>query len=429
MERELVVRLDVVGQLLDGAQAALHRLGERRARRRAERLFKSPRRGADTIEVGGLGQDRRGADRLLEGERCLLGLFDARRAFGQPERNQPLAELSQLSPTRVLAGELAERRDRHGPADGVAARQRLPAVVQDDPRPLLLTGGEGAEIRALALLGLGRDDSRELLAGRGEVRGGGGGTVEIVPERHGGKHRLGAMALSERSRVARELFAPLGPTYDRWSRLLSLGQDPRWRRFLVSRIEAGPGDEVLDVATGTAAVAIELASRTGCQVVGLDQSAEMLAAGRRRVEAAGLAERIRLVEGSAVELPFDDASFDGLTFTYLLRYVEEPATTLRELARVVRPGGMVASLEFGLPRGLWRPLWELYVRVGLPVAGRLISPGWHEVGAFLGPSIRELHARLPLPQQLELWRAAGIDDPRVRRLSLGGGYVMWGRRA
>ena len=74
-------------------------------------------------------------------------------------------------------------------------------------------------------------------------------------------------------------------------------------------------------------------------------------------------------------------------------------------------------------------LWELYVRAGLPVAGRFISPGWHEVGAFLGPSIRELHARLPIERQLELWRAAGIGDPQVRRLSLGGGYVMWGRRA
>jgi demethylmenaquinone methyltransferase/2-methoxy-6-polyprenyl-1,4-benzoquinol methylase len=236
------------------------------------------------------------------------------------------------------------------------------------------------------------------------------------------------MALSERSQEAQELFAPLGPTYDRWSRLLSLGQDPRWRRFLVSRIEAGPDDEVLDVATGTAAVAIELARSAGCRVVGLDQNAEMLAEGRRRVEGAGLSGRIRLVEGTADRLPFEDGSFDGLTFTYLLRYVEEPAATLRELSRVVKPGGRIAALEFGLPRGFWRALWELYVRVGLPVSGRLISPGWHEVGAFLGPSIREFHGRLPLAKQLELWRKAGIEDARVRRLSLGGGYVTWGRR-
>jgi demethylmenaquinone methyltransferase/2-methoxy-6-polyprenyl-1,4-benzoquinol methylase len=236
-------------------------------------------------------------------------------------------------------------------------------------------------------------------------------------------------SLSERNRAARDLFAPLGPTYDRWSRLLSLGQDPRWRRFLASRIEVGPDDMVLDVATGTAAVAIELVRRTGCSVVGLDQSPEMLAAGRERVEAAGVSDRIRIVEGSAETLPFPDASFDALTFTYLLRYVEDPATTLVELARVVRPGGSMAALEFGLPRGVWRPLWEVYVRIGLPVAGRLISPGWHEVGSFLGPSIRDLHERLPLGNQLELWRDAGVEDLRVRRLSLGGGYVVWGRRA
>jgi demethylmenaquinone methyltransferase/2-methoxy-6-polyprenyl-1,4-benzoquinol methylase len=228
---------------------------------------------------------------------------------------------------------------------------------------------------------------------------------------------------------ARDLFAPLGASYDRWSRLLSLGQDPRWRRFLVSRVAVGPDDDVLDVATGTAAVAIELVRRRGCRVVGLDQSPEMLAAGRERVEAAGLGDRIRLVEGSADRLPFPNGSFDAVTFTYLLRYVEEPATTLRELARVVRPGGTLAALEFGLPRGIWRPLWELYVRVGLPLAGRLISPGWHEVGTFLGPSIREFHGRLPLRRQLELWRSAGLEDVQARRLSLGGGYLVWGRRA
>jgi demethylmenaquinone methyltransferase/2-methoxy-6-polyprenyl-1,4-benzoquinol methylase len=235
-------------------------------------------------------------------------------------------------------------------------------------------------------------------------------------------------SFSERNRVARDLFAPLGPSYDRWSRLLSLGQDPRWRRFLVSRVDCGPEDSVLDVATGTAAVAIELVRQKGGRVVGLDQSPEMLANARIRIEEAGLGDRISLVEGSADELPFPDASFDALSFTYLLRYVEDPAATLSELARVVRPGGTMAGLEFGLPRGVWRPMWELYVRVGLPVSGRLISPGWREVGSFLGPSIRDLHARLPMHRQVEMWRAAGIDEVRVRRLSLGGGYVVWGRR-
>jgi demethylmenaquinone methyltransferase/2-methoxy-6-polyprenyl-1,4-benzoquinol methylase len=235
--------------------------------------------------------------------------------------------------------------------------------------------------------------------------------------------------LSPRTRHARELFAPLGPTYDRYARLLSFGQDPRWRSFLVSRI---PADalRVLDVATGTAAVAIELArAEAGRTVVGVDQSDEMLAAGRERVARAGLTERIDLREGRAETLPIDGGEFDALTFTYLLRYVDDPAATMRGLAEAVRPGGTVAMLEFAVPHGVWRPLWELYVRVGLPVAGAVVSPGWRSVGSFLGTSIRDFYERLPEPRLLELWREAGIADVQARRLSLGGGIVVWGRRA
>ena len=222
---------------------------------------------------------------------------------------------------------------------------------------------------------------------------------------------------------ARTLFAPLGPTYDRYAALLSLGQDPRWRRFLVSRIDVGPRATVLDVATGTGAVARELLAQKRCTVVGLDQSPEMLAEARRRLPAD-----VRLVEARAEELPFPDAAFDALTFTYLLRYVEDPAATLRELARVVRPGGSVAGLEFAVPRGVWRPLWDVYVGAVLPLAGRLLSPGWGRVGGFLGPSIRGFYEKYPEPSLLDLWHDAGIRDVRARRLSLGGGIVTWGRR-
>ena len=176
------------------------------------------------------------------------------------------------------------------------------------------------------------------------------------------------------------------------------------------------------MATGTGAVARELLAR-GCSVVGLDQSPAMLAEARRR-----LPPEVELVEASADSLPFPDGVFDALTFTYLLRYVDDPGATLRELTRVVRPGGTVAALEFAVPRGLWRPAWELYVRVGLPTAGRVLSPGWHEVGRFLGPSIRGFYERYPLPAQLELWRAAGIRDVRARRMSLGGGVVISGTK-
>jgi len=227
---------------------------------------------------------------------------------------------------------------------------------------------------------------------------------------------------------ATELFAPLGPGYDRWGAILSFGQDPRWRRFLVSLVDVTPTDTVLDVATGTAAVALELVRQKDCYVVGVDRTPGMLEEGRRRVALAAATQKVRLVEGDARDLPFEDGQFDALTFTYLLRYVDDPPATLRELARVVRPGGTIAGLEFFIPRGIWRPLWEAWTRAGLPVAGRLIGDGWHEVGTFLNPSITAHYREWPLPRLLDAWRGAGIEDVRARTMSLGSGVVTWGRR-
>lgn len=229
-------------------------------------------------------------------------------------------------------------------------------------------------------------------------------------------------AVSPRKRHALALFAPLGPTYDRYAALLSFGQDPRWRRYLVSRLEVPPAATVLDVACGTGAVTAEILRQRGCNVVALDQSPDMLAVARTRVRD----ERAQFVEGQAEHLPFGDASFDALTFTYLLRYVEDPVATLRELARVVRPGGTIAMLEFAVPRNpVWRGLWELWVRIGLPGAGIVLGRGWFEVGRFLGGSIRDFHSRHDVRA---LWREAGIAEVQARRLSLGGGIVVWGRR-
>lgn len=220
---------------------------------------------------------------------------------------------------------------------------------------------------------------------------------------------------------ARELFAPIGPSYDRVGAALSLGQDPLWRHFLVSRLPRG--GRVLDVATGTGLVAAELIRR-GFEVTGVDQSAEMLDVARRR-----FGDKVELVEASADSLPFANDTFDHLTVTYLLRYVNDPGATLAELARVVQAGGTVASLEFGVPGGLARPLWELYVGGALPLAGRVLRQGWREVGDFLGDSIRSYWAEYPIERQLELWSAAGFQGLEVRRLSLGGGVVIWGTRA
>ena len=199
---------------------------------------------------------------------------------------------------------------------------------------------------------------------------------------------------------------------------------------MVDRVIETQPQRILDVATGTAGVALQLARRSPGRIVGLDLTEAMLRRGQENVQRKGAGSRIQLVAGSADQLPFADAAFDALTFTYLLRYVADPSATLRELARVVKPGAPVASLEFHVPpQPFWRFWWWLYTRTALPVAGGLAGRSWFEVGRFLGPNISEHYRRYPLSWTVEAWREAGFVDVGVRVMSLGGGLVMWGRRS
>jgi demethylmenaquinone methyltransferase / 2-methoxy-6-polyprenyl-1,4-benzoquinol methylase len=232
------------------------------------------------------------------------------------------------------------------------------------------------------------------------------------------------------TRFAQQLFQGLPQRYDLLAEALSFGQNRRWRRAMVDSVVEGRPATVLDVATGTAGVAVQLARRTGARVTGIDITDEMLRHGRATVLRQGLDERIAMVCGQAERLPFSDATFDALTFTYLLRYVADPADTIAELARVVRPGGTVANLEFHVPpRPLLRGAWWLYTRVGLPILGGLAGREWYRVGRFLGPSISAHYERYPESWTVDAWRRAGISDIGVRLMSFGGGVVMWGRRA
>ena len=226
-------------------------------------------------------------------------------------------------------------------------------------------------------------------------------------------------ALSTGNRDALELFAPIAANYERWSAWLSMLQDPRWRAEMVAGLDVPPMARVLDVAAGTGMIT-RLLQQRGCQVVSLDLSAPMLGSARSRGANAVLA--------TAEVLPFPDATFDALTFGYLLRYVPEPVNVLREFARVLRPGATIGMVEFGRPRGLWRPAWWCYTRIGLPVAGILAGPGWPHVGAYLGPSIDAFHDEFSGEALAGLWEAAGFVDVRVRRPSLGGGLLVWARR-
>ena len=229
---------------------------------------------------------------------------------------------------------------------------------------------------------------------------------------------------------AQAVFAALPKRYDRLAELLSFGQNDRWRRAMIDQLLRDDPDRVVDVATGTAGVALQLAERSDAHVVGVDLSPQMLATGRHRVEQAGQQARISLVQATGEQLPLPDRSVDALCFTYLLRYVADPPATIAELARVVRPGGRIASLEFHVPPNpVWRLAWRGYTRLVLPLAGGLLGGrGWWRVGAFLGPNIDDHYARFPLDAHVDAWRRAGIVDIEVAVMSLGGGLVMSGRR-
>lgn len=231
---------------------------------------------------------------------------------------------------------------------------------------------------------------------------------------------------------ARRLFDGLAGRYDLLAEILSFGQNRRWRAAMVdavTRLEP-PAQHVLDVATGTAGVALMLGRRTDAAIVGADLTEQMLRTGQHRVARAGAGDRIQLLLARGEQLPFADGTFDAVTFTYLLRYVTDPEATIREMARVARPGGVVANLEFAVPGNpWWRFWWVGYTRLVLPLGG-LLTGGreWFEVGRFLGPSITDFYRRHPEPALLQAWRAAGLPDATSRSMSLGGGIVTWGRK-
>lgn len=176
---------------------------------------------------------------------------------------------------------------------------------------------------------------------------------------------------SKREQVER-MFDAISPKYDLLNRLFSLGVDQAWRRKVMRLVAQEPVRRLLDVATGTADLAL-MAARQVEQVTGADISEGMLAHGREKVKKAGLADRVELVRADAADLPFPDGMFDAVTVAFGVRNFEDLGRGVGGMMRVLKPGGRLFVLEFSRPSGWMSPFFRFYFHRVMPFIGRLVS--------------------------------------------------------
>lgn len=223
--------------------------------------------------------------------------------------------------------------------------------------------------------------------------------------------------LNDRNRSIGEMFSSIAPSYDFLNRLLSLGTDRRWRREAVAWIKPETGGVHLDVATGTAGVALEIFRQkgTGAFVTGVDISAGMMRIGREKVAQAGLAGRMAFVQAPGESLPFRDAVFDSASIAFGIRNVVQRERGLKEMCRVVKPGGRLVILEFSQPESaLFGTLYRFYFTMVLPRLGGLFSS--RKAYTYLPDSVRDF----PPPREFaEMIREAGCDPVTFRPLTRG----------
>lgn len=221
--------------------------------------------------------------------------------------------------------------------------------------------------------------------------------------------------VADKSRTPR-MFTTIARRYDFLNHTLSFNIDRSWRRALVAYARARAGERVLDVATGTGDVAIAFARRTrASSITGLDPSDGMLEVGREKLARESLDARIDLVGGDALALPFADASVDVVAIAFGLRNLPDYAQGVREMTRVLRPGGRLVVLEFLPPRGAALVAYRVYLGTVLPVAGRIIS-GSAEAYGYLSRSIRGF---MEASEVRSLLASAGLRHVEARRLTGG----------
>ena len=212
------------------------------------------------------------------------------------------------------------------------------------------------------------------------------------------------------------MFSAIVPRYDLMNRLLSGGMDKRWRSRLVKALELSPGNKVLDLCAGTGDVALEIVRQVpGVSVVALDFSSSMLEEGRKKAAQARAQEKIRFEVGDATALSFPDNSFDASAMAFGLRNVEDARKGIAEMARVLKPGGRGAILEFSRPsNSLLRLGSRLYIRIMVPLLGGLFSQ--KSAYQYLADSIEEFTQNVNVPKLME---NEGFEQVRVRPLMFG----------
>ncbi|GIV57373.1 MAG: bifunctional demethylmenaquinone methyltransferase/2-methoxy-6-polyprenyl-1,4-benzoquinol methylase UbiE [Bacteroidetes bacterium] len=221
------------------------------------------------------------------------------------------------------------------------------------------------------------------------------------------------------------MFDAIAPRYDLLNRILSFGIDRRWRRQAIEMLREHQPRRILDVATGTADLAIEALTLEPEKVVGVDISEEMLRVGREKIERLGLTDRITLRRGDAERLPFSDAQFDAVLVAFGVRNFENLEQGLRQIARVLRPGGVLVVLEFSHPRRFpVKQLYEFYARHILPRIGSSVSK---DEGAYR--YLPESIAAFPDgPRFLDIMQQVGFSDLRWKPLTFGIASLYRGTR-
>lgn len=221
------------------------------------------------------------------------------------------------------------------------------------------------------------------------------------------------------------MFTTIAPRYDLLNTMLSFNQDRRWRRFTANQCHGAPDGMVLDVCTGTGELARTLVQQNDKTVVGIDFNADMLANANVKLDKWAEGKDIRLIRGDAMRLPFATNTFSCATIGFALRNVADVAVTFREMARVVKPGGKVISLELTRPPSAWvRPFYYLYLRRIAPIVGGIIS-GKREAYVYLPDSILEF----PPPEKVaEIMRQTGLCEVKTYRLTFGSATVQVGTK-